>query len=279
MRFRLRFLLQEIDLHPGVTTLGRSADCRVSLDDPLVSREHAQLTVRGDRVVLEDLGSRNGTLLNGERTTGACELRDNDRIRLGAQEFVFLALDVAEGASSRTTGFLTRCASCGVPYAAEAVACVNCGSTEREEDTVTQVRGNDENWMLQLVLEVLQRAEVKQRPHDVERLLAQARANVEGRLAGGAEVFPEHLDALALAAVRLARHLKEQRWLDWALELHVLARRWPSAAFVAELASPELASLELQALTPGALREWLARLAEVAPPDSERQRAALALGA
>ena len=56
-RYRLRFLLQEFDLPRGATILGRSSDCHVTIEDPLVSRQHARIMVRGEEATLEDLGS------------------------------------------------------------------------------------------------------------------------------------------------------------------------------------------------------------------------------
>ena len=94
MRFRLRFLLQEIDLGPGVTTIGRSAACQITIDDPLVSREHARIRVDGPKVTLEDLGSRNGLSVNGKPTKGIVELVDGDRLRVGSQELVLCVLGI-----------------------------------------------------------------------------------------------------------------------------------------------------------------------------------------
>src|SRR5687767_6926407 len=47
-RYRLRFLLQEFDLPRGATILGRSSDCHVTIEDPLVSRHHARIVLEGD---------------------------------------------------------------------------------------------------------------------------------------------------------------------------------------------------------------------------------------
>lgn len=87
-RYRLRFLLQEIDIGPGLTVIGRSASCHITIDDPLVSREHARIRVEGNRITLEDLGSRNGVQVGGKPIQGTVDLYDNDRIRIGSQELV-----------------------------------------------------------------------------------------------------------------------------------------------------------------------------------------------
>lgn len=64
-------------------TVGRAPGCAVLLDDPTVSSRHASLTRRGDKVVLDDLGSRNGTLLNGRRLKAPTALSPGDRVGIG----------------------------------------------------------------------------------------------------------------------------------------------------------------------------------------------------
>ncbi len=66
MKHVLRYKHHDIELSEGKFVIGRAASCQLSLDDPLVSRHHAQLTVEGDVVTVEDLGSRNGVKVNGE---------------------------------------------------------------------------------------------------------------------------------------------------------------------------------------------------------------------
>jgi hypothetical protein len=70
-------------------TMGRGASCEIVLEDNFSSTQHARLTPQGDAVVLEDLGSTNGTYLNGQALTGPQPLHDGDRIRIGDSEFTF----------------------------------------------------------------------------------------------------------------------------------------------------------------------------------------------
>jgi DNA-binding winged helix-turn-helix (wHTH) protein len=67
----------------GPNLAGRSPEAGVWLDVPGVSREHARLTIADGSATLEDLGSRNGTFLGGERITAPVTLRDRDQIQLG----------------------------------------------------------------------------------------------------------------------------------------------------------------------------------------------------
>jgi DNA-binding response OmpR family regulator len=64
------------------TTIGRWEDNDVVVDDRWVSRNHARIRREGERYVLEDLGSRNGTLVNGRRISDQTVLADGDRIQV-----------------------------------------------------------------------------------------------------------------------------------------------------------------------------------------------------
>ncbi len=64
-------------------TIGRHPDCPIQLDSNIVSRHHARIVPRDDAYFLEDLGSGNGTILNGKRVIEPVALRDDDRIKFG----------------------------------------------------------------------------------------------------------------------------------------------------------------------------------------------------
>lgn len=69
-------------------TLGRG-EVEIQLEDPFASSRHARIFREGTVLVLEDLGSTNGTYLNGELITGPQPLHDGDRIRIGDSEFSY----------------------------------------------------------------------------------------------------------------------------------------------------------------------------------------------
>ena len=65
-------------------TVGRGGGCGVVIpDDQFVSTVHARLFRRGDDLLVEDLGSRNGTFVNGERVVAPTRLRRGDRVQFG----------------------------------------------------------------------------------------------------------------------------------------------------------------------------------------------------
>ena len=86
MAVRLRYLSHELEVPIGQFVIGRSADCQLALDDPLVSRKHALLTVRADMVTVEDLGSRNGVRVNDTKIDGRVHVSHGDKITIGSQE-------------------------------------------------------------------------------------------------------------------------------------------------------------------------------------------------
>lgn len=76
------------DLSDGAL-LGRGDQADIMLEDSFASSSHARLVPHGDVIVLEDLGSTNGTYLNGEPLRGPQPLHPGDRIRIGDSNFTF----------------------------------------------------------------------------------------------------------------------------------------------------------------------------------------------
>jgi hypothetical protein len=78
----------EYDLEDGAV-LGRGEQAEIRLEDPFASSRHAQITRQGGVMVLEDLGSTNGTYLNEEVLGGPTPLHPGDRVRIGDSEFTY----------------------------------------------------------------------------------------------------------------------------------------------------------------------------------------------
>jgi FHA domain len=70
-------------------TLGRG-DVEIQIEDPFASAQHARITRQGYVLMIEDLGSTNGTYLNEEPLNGPQPLHPGDRIRIGDSEFSYL---------------------------------------------------------------------------------------------------------------------------------------------------------------------------------------------
>jgi hypothetical protein len=72
------------------TTIGRSPDCDIFLDDVTVSRKHAAIVRRGGDLCIEDEGSLNGTFLNRKRIEGSKKLENGDELQIGKYKLTFL---------------------------------------------------------------------------------------------------------------------------------------------------------------------------------------------
>jgi DNA-binding winged helix-turn-helix (wHTH) protein len=82
---RLIWRGQTIDVPAGEAVIGRDRGCAVCIDADSISRHHARITVAGPDVSIEDLGSKNGTWVGGERIGGAVPLTDGTSFRLGSE--------------------------------------------------------------------------------------------------------------------------------------------------------------------------------------------------
>lgn len=220
-RFRLRFLLQELDLVGPEVILGRGPECHITIEDPLISRRHACIALRNDRAFVSDLGSRNGVRVNGRPIDGAVELKDGDRLRLGTQELLFSA-DPRRGRSPRSTGHMRVCRACGVPYPEGSPSCPHCGAFEtQEEDTVSGMMLEPRrSWTFQLLGEVIERALSSGRAPEADRLMRRAAKEVDDQLAAGERIDSQQTAMVACFAVRLARLHGASEWLEWALTLY-----------------------------------------------------------
>jgi hypothetical protein len=75
------------DLGDGGATMGRSASSDIEVDDPFASSAHARIFPRGDFMFIEDMGSTNGTFLNGRQLRRPEQLKVADKIRIGDTEY------------------------------------------------------------------------------------------------------------------------------------------------------------------------------------------------
>jgi hypothetical protein len=229
-RYRLRFLLQEFDLPRGITVIGRSLDCNLTIEDPLVSRQHASIIVDDEGGSVEDMGSRNGVRVNGLQVRGATPLRDGDRVRIGTQDFVFCRVDPLGKAHSKTTGVLRLCAKCRLPYPREMVACPNCEATEQtDEETLSGSFGSENQtaWSVQLLVEALERALTLGRLSDAERIARRATAQVEELVVAGGAIDTKALAALAAQAVATTLATNDPTWVLWAIDIYRRTDRVP----------------------------------------------------
>lgn len=235
-RYRLRFLLQEFDVLGEEVIIGRSPDCHISIEDPLVSRQHARIRVTGDKPTVEDMGSRNGVRVNGRPIKGATDIKDGDRIRLGTQDLVFTVVKQRER-PTRATGFMRHCNNCGTAYPEGAPQCPHCGAaTSPDEDTLSGIQVDTRgSWTLHLLAEVIEKALSTKKLADADRLLRKASAEIDTRLAAGDRLDSGNMTLVATFAMRLAAEANSAEWLTWALQLHERLKVIPAPTVIDHL--------------------------------------------
>lgn len=193
--------------------------CHVTIDDPMLSRRHARIDLREEEPTIEDLRSRNGTQLNGCPLQGRAALRDGDRIRLGTQELVFLALSASRG-DFRTTSGLVFCVGCAVPYPSASPQCPHCGAVRTEQGSPAPREVAATSWTFHLLSQVVERAIEQGRLADAERMMSRGVSELEEQLDEGLEVEPERILGLAECSARLGCALRTARWLEIATGLY-----------------------------------------------------------
>ncbi|MCX7711292.1 MAG: FHA domain-containing protein [Clostridia bacterium] len=97
-RDELYFKVEESYILSRDKSLGRAAKANISIEDPFLSGEHARFIHRDGSILLKDLGSKNGTLINGVRLTDEeVPLNNGDKIEMGQLAFLFVDNEAGEG--------------------------------------------------------------------------------------------------------------------------------------------------------------------------------------
>jgi predicted component of type VI protein secretion system len=232
MPFRLRYLAHDLELPVGEFVVGRSTDCQLSLDDPLISRRHAVLKVRRDGVSVVDLGSRNGVLVNGAKIEGERELSAGDRVTIGNQEMTLHNADEPRLVATNEQEELYRRAT--QTLAAANVAELR-GGVEGVHPEPTPVDPGRSMQSFQLLGGVANKALAMGRADDAERILQALLVDVLGRARDGHAIDPAVAEHASKYAARLAGATTKGVWVDYVMELYRRLKRPPPAAVVDEL--------------------------------------------
>ncbi|MEM9191009.1 MAG: FHA domain-containing protein [Myxococcota bacterium] len=245
-RYRLRFLLQEFDVNGPEVVLGRSPDCHITLEDPLVSRRHACIRTAPGSPKIRDLGSRNGVRINGRKIDGEVELNDGDRIRLGTQELVFSVVGTGSR-EAKPTGFMRTCHACGVPYPEVAPRCPHCGALPEpgeEETTISGVVAEpSRKWTFQLLGDVITRAVDSGRSVEADRLMRRAAREFDAMRADNAPIDAEQLELVACKALEVARLAESSEWVSWVMKTHENLELMPSSLSIERIEELDLSTM------------------------------------
>jgi hypothetical protein len=209
-RFWLEHGTQNIELRPGVLSVGRSSACSVVLDDNLVSRRHAELVVTDTSVAVRDLGSINGVYVNSRRITDSFNVKDGDRIQIGQHEFK-----------------LRMVARDSVPVVDRLTAETLHGLSGTQPDGDEQTHAGD---VFDLLGPVADKVLALGRGEEAERILAGVLQTVLRETQAGRELDASMTDRAAAYAIRVAEATGKANWLDYAIELfHGCNRMLPAA--------------------------------------------------
>ena len=88
---------REVNISKEEFLMGRGPDCDLRVNDEDISRHHCLIRVRGQEATLSDLGSSNGTFVNGKRVLSQVALASGDEIRVGKNRFLVDLGDRPEG--------------------------------------------------------------------------------------------------------------------------------------------------------------------------------------
>ena len=221
--FRLRVRTTEIDLPVGELTIGRGSECFLRIDDDLVSRRHARLLVSEEGVTLEDLASRNGSRVNGIKSTAPASLKVGDTFEVGTQTFQLLAgAGRRDRVSSKTMLPHRACRACQLLIELSAARCPHCGASQRE-DTVHDTNEFDEAppqtqafaSSFQLVTGLGDKLLALGRIEEAERMIGPRLKDVLQRARDGEPIDQRVVEEAMRRGVKLATSLGRNDWYNW----------------------------------------------------------------
>lgn len=201
-RFMVRYRQQDIELPAGEFVVGRSRDCQLALEDPLISRRHAVFRLEGETLTVEDLGSRNGVLVNHKKADGRTAVHSGDVVTIGGQELTVIL--APEKATARP------------------LAVTMTGEPAADRSPLAILGG------------VVDKALAMGRVDEAERLLSNLLGDTLASLQAGkrdSSMLPE----ATRFALRLASETGKAQWIDWVFNAHLAASRVLPTATVDEL--------------------------------------------
>jgi len=195
-KLALAFKGRELPLDGAELIIGRSSKCDVVLDSVLVSRRHARILILQGRVLVEDMGSRNGVFLNSRQVESAMEMSVGDFLVVGDQQFQLV---------------LARKSSLPPPRSSE----IEAPRSVSEPDVGTRSAS-----AFELLAGVVDKALTAGRGEEAERLLSGHIRRVMAEVQRGVRQ-PANVSAQAAGyAIKLARANNKPSWLDFAVQLY-----------------------------------------------------------
>ena len=279
MAFRLRYLAHDHELALGEFVIGRSTECQLSLDDPLVSRRHAVIRITRDAVTVQDLGSRNGVLVNAVKIDGERSVVAGDKISIGSQEMLLLSAEEHPHMPRANDDVYRRATqTLGAAYVVDLRNAMDVGGGalvggglassalaaspgERIVDPPT-VEAARSRQSFQLLGGVADKALAMGRADDAERILQALLLDVITRARDGQPIEPAMAESAAKYAARLGGATTRGAWVDYVFELYKRQKKPIPAAVVDELYTVVRKAKNIDL---SSVRDYLAQLRAAAP--------------
>lgn len=251
----------------GALTIGRDPDVNVALEDPLVSRQHARLSVQTDgTVMLEDLHSVNGVFVNGNRITRpSLALFEGDRLLLGTTEISVFSLRASatvplERSKENTNGSLRSTLpsmDAPAPPAQDAQPANKRGRATTQRNEAIDMIGQFAEQLME-----------SGHPVEAVRTLSEQLLNLLKGATAGLTVPKSVLESATLYALRLHEWTQRSSWIEFTLELHLASREVPSERSLAAIEAAWRSTLD------ATLVEYLVKTIEgrSPPPDAQEQQ-------
>jgi len=219
----------------GQFVVGRSTSCQLSLDDSMVSRRHAVFTVGAARVSVEDLGSRNGVLVNKVKIQGARDLANGDEVTIGQQVMtVHLFRYEQPDPKLANTGRFEMKTTMNLeemkPDNIEEPTFVGVGLNQTQDGGMPDKRVH----ALSLVGAVAEKALALGRTADAERLLDRPLRELLERAESG-QLNPDSLGPGGKYAIEIAKAGGNGEWVELAFRLYQAHGQLMPAELVDEL--------------------------------------------
>lgn len=217
-RFRLRYQSTDLEMPIGEFVVGRSSSCSLAVDDALVSRRHAVFHVTAEGVEVEDLGSRNGVIVNGAQIEGRRPLKHLDRVVIGAQELLLVRVQEEETRAERGARPTLAGMTLDLPV---------LRAEEPDEPTIHRSES--------VLDRIADKALALGRYDEAERMLGRKLKDLLLEAQEGKKLSEEKLFAATSYALRLAEGTRKGAWLDWIFEIHDATARLLDADAIGRL--------------------------------------------
>jgi hypothetical protein len=230
MSYRLRYQQHNLELSLGQFVIGRSTECQLSLDDPLVSRKHAKLTISPEGVFVEDLGSRNGVLVEGEKIEGRRKLTGGEKITVGGQE-MFLV----ETQRDRAATMVNVAPAAMVTFVGGELSPNPAIPVPKPSDATPPDDQSKKADAFKLLGGVADKALAMGRAEEAERLLQSLLQQIQDAQKARRNPAPEVLEQAGRFGARLAAATSKGQWVDYVVGLYTRDARVMPGAVVDEL--------------------------------------------